>query len=231
MELHLLSGGAASGVVRGLQPSFTAETGAQLQGTFGAVGVMKEKLLAGAPCDVLILTQALIESLAHDGHVVPGTAAPLGRVKTGVAVKTGTPAPDVTTADGLRAALLGARGIYFPDPERATAGIHFINVVRKLGILDQVQGALRPFPNGATAMAEMAKADEPSLIGCTQVTEILYTAGVTLVAALPKEFELATVYTAALCSKSSHPEEARKLIARLTDASSEALRRSGGFEL
>ncbi len=231
MELHILSGGAAQGVVRGLEQAFLEQTGARLQATFGAVGMMKEKLLGGAPCDVLILTQALIDELEQTGRVEPGSAAPLGRVKTGVAVKAGEAQPDVSTADGLRAALLAARGIYFPDPQKATAGIHFINVVKKLGILNEVEAALRPFPNGATAMAQMAAANEPGLLGCTQVTEILYTPGVTLVAPLPVEFELATIYTAALSTRADQPELARRLIAALSGDASKALREQGGFEL
>ena len=231
MDVHILSGGAAQGVVRGLEQAFLEQTGARLQATFGAVGMMKEKLLSGAPCDVLILTQALIDELEKTGRVVPGSAAPLGRVKTGVAVKAGEAQPDVSGADGLRAALLAARGIYFPDPQKATAGIHFINVVKKLGILAEVEPALRPFPNGATAMAQMAQADEPGLLGCTQVTEILYTPGVTLVSALPAEFELATVYTAAMTTRAGQPELARQLIAALSGDASRALREQGGFEL
>jgi molybdate transport system substrate-binding protein len=231
MEVHILSGGAAQGVVRGLEQAFLQQTGARLQATFGAVGMMKEKLLGGAPCDVLILTQALIDELEATGRVEPGSAAPLGRVKTGVAVKAGEAQPDVSTADGLRAALLAARGIYFPDPQKATAGIHFINVVKKLGILNEVEAALRPFPNGATAMAQMAEANEPGLLGCTQVTEILYTPGVTLVAPLPAEFELATIYTAALSTRADQPEMARQLIAALSGDASRTLRQQGGFEL
>ena len=119
----------------------------------------------------------------------------------------------------------------FPDPQKATAGIHFINVVKKLGILAEVEAALRPFPNGATAMAQMAQADEPGLLGCTQVTEILYTPGVTLVSALPAEFELATVYTAAMTTRAGQPELARQLIAALSGDASRALREQGGFEL
>lgn len=231
MEVHILSGGAAQGVVRGLEQAFLDQTGARLQATFGAVGMMKEKLLGGAPCDVLILTQALIAELEKAGRVVPGSAAALGRVKTGVAVKDGQAQPDVSDADGLRAALLAARGIYFPDPQKATAGIHFIDVVKKLGILSDIEGALRPFPNGATAMAQMAQDDGPGLLGCTQVTEILYTPGVTLVAPLPVVFELATVYTAALSAGAAQPELGRRLIAALAGDASRALRQQGGFEL
>lgn len=231
MDLHILSGGAAQGVVKALQEDFRNRTGVGVQGTFGAVGMMKEKLLSGAPCDVLILTHALIDELQATGRVAPGSAAAMGRVKTGVAVKAGAARPDVSSAASLRAALLAARGIYFPDPEKATAGIHFINVVKKLGILVDIEPALRPFPNGATAMAAMARADEPGLLGCTQVTEILYTEGVTLVASLPVEFELATVYTAAVSSRAEQPELAQQLVAALSGDGSRAVRERGGFEL
>lgn len=231
MDVHILSGGAAQGVVKTLQDAFQAQTGGRIAGTFGAVGAMKEKLVAGAPCDVLILTQALIRELEAGGEVLPGSAAPLGRVKTGVAVKRGQARPDVSSADGLRAALLAAKGIYFPDPQKATAGIHFINVVRQLGILADIEPALRPYPNGATAMASMAACDEPGLLGCTQVTEILYTDGVELVAALPAEFELATVYTAAVCSRAQEVALAKRLVGMLGGEASKEARERGGFEV
>ena len=80
MELHILSGGAAQGVVRDLQQDFLDQTGARLQATFGAVGMMKDKLLGGTPCDVLILTQALIDELEKSGRVEPGSAAPPLRI-------------------------------------------------------------------------------------------------------------------------------------------------------
>jgi len=54
MRLHVLSGGAAQGVVIALAAGFRAATGYEIDGTFGAVGAMKEKLLAGTPADVLI---------------------------------------------------------------------------------------------------------------------------------------------------------------------------------
>jgi len=229
-SLHILSGGAAQGLVSQLRGQFYNETGRSIEGSFGAVGLMRDQLLAGAPCDLLILTQALIDELTASGHVQPGSARPLGVVRTGVAVKAGEPQPQVDTAESLKAALLAAQGIYFPDPVKATAGIHFMNVLKQLGIDQQVAGALRPFPNGATAMKEMAAASGPGLIGCTQVTEILYTLGVQLVRVLPKEFELATVYTAAVAVKAEQPQAARLLIDLLASPAAEELRRGGGFE-
>jgi molybdate transport system substrate-binding protein len=229
-QLHLLSGGAAFGLVSKLEGPFAADTGCTLAGTYNAVGAMRDQLLAGAPCDVIILTAALIAQLEASGHVAAGSARTLGTVKTGVAVKTGEVASRVDTPDELRAALLNARGIYFPDPVKATAGIHFMNVLKQLGIDGEVAGRLRPFPNGATAMAAMAASGEPGLIGCTQVTEILYTPGVQLVAPLPREFELATVYTAAVSSRADSPQAAAALIDLISSPAAAPVRRAGGFE-
>jgi len=224
MALRLLWGGAAQALVG------RAKGAREVQGTFGAVGAMRDKLLAGEPCDVVILTQALIDALTQQGHVVPGSAMPLGVVKTGVAVKKGERHPDVSTSKALKAALQDAPGIYFPDPEKATAGIHFMKVLQKLGLAVPMKDHLRTFPNGATAMGEMAHAPVPGVIGCTQVTEILHVQGVELVGLLPKEFELATVYTAAVCTKAQSPDEAREFVQLLASGEHSVTRRECGFE-
>ena len=88
-DLHLLSAGAAQGLVEALAPQFLAQTGIALRSTFGAVGAIREKLLAGDRCDALILTEAMIDQLVATGHVVAGTQAALGRVRTGIGVRNG----------------------------------------------------------------------------------------------------------------------------------------------
>ncbi|MBK7472768.1 MAG: substrate-binding domain-containing protein [Burkholderiales bacterium] len=227
--LHVLSAGAAKGLVQGMQGPFSAARGVTFGGAFGAVGAMREKLLAGEPCDLIILTAAIVDALAAQGLVQADTVAALGRVHTGIAVPAGDAHPAIADADGLRRALEGARGIYLPDPERATAGIHFANVLRALGIFDRVRERLRPFPNGAAAMRAMADAGEPGLIGCTQVTEINYTVGVELAGLLPREFELATTYSLAVCTGASAPALAREFAGLLSGPASLAMRVQGGF--
>jgi molybdate transport system substrate-binding protein len=229
MQLKLLSGGAANGLVSALGDRFKQETGADIDGTFGAVGGMRDKLVGGASADLVILTAALIAELTKAGHVVAGSAADLGAVATGVAVRSGDPAPAIGDADALRAALRAADGIYFPDPRLATAGIHFAKVLERLGIADEVAPRLRTFPNGQTAMAALAAQPGGRPIGCTQITEILNTKGVTLVGNLPAEFALATVYTLGICTKAQAPELARRFAALLTGEDSRELRRTLGF--
>ena len=153
MELQVLSGGAAQGLVTALASQFKAETGCDIAGTFGAVGAMRDKLLGGARADLLILTAALIAELTLTGHVVAGSAADIGVVRTAIAVRAGDALPPVGDAGALRTALLRADAIYFPDPRLATAGIHFSKILDALGIGRDVIMRLRPYPNGARPCA------------------------------------------------------------------------------
>jgi molybdate transport system substrate-binding protein len=230
MDLYVLSAGAAQGVVRALAERFRIENGAAVHGTFGAVGAMRAKLLAEEPCDVVILTAAQIGELERDGRVAQGVSAPIGRVRTGVAVREGSELPDVATPESLRATLLAAGEIFIPDPQLATAGIHFVSVLKQLEIADPLSPRLRSFPNGATAMRELAQSTGGADLGCTQITEIRYTPGVVVAGALPPPFELVTVYTAAVSERAKEPVFARRFLEALTNPGSQALRTASGFE-
>jgi molybdate transport system substrate-binding protein len=228
-HLDVLSGGAAKSLVSALQPAFMAATGSELRATFSAVGAMQEKLLAGEPCDVVILTAALIDALARDGHVASGTVAALGAVPTGVAVRAGDARPDVSDGDALRRSLAAASAIYVPDTERSTAGVHVVKVLRSLGIYADVAARLRIHANGATAMLELSRASEPRPIGITQTSEIIATPGIDLAGALPRGFDLATVYSVAVCTRAHEPALARRFAQLLASSDAGAARASAGF--
>ncbi|MFT6773625.1 MAG: molybdate transport system substrate-binding protein [Paracoccaceae bacterium] len=106
MDLRILSGAAANGLATALTEAFGATTGMGVTGDFGAVGGMRDRVLAGEWVDPIILTRAIIDALAAGGHVDPASGTDLGEVVTGVAVRSGAAFPDVSTADGLRTALL-----------------------------------------------------------------------------------------------------------------------------
>ncbi len=230
MDLNILSAGASKGLVESLQAKFAAETGVGIHGTFRAVGTIKEKALAGEPCDVIILTAAMIDELARFGRVLTESVAPLGRVRTAIAVREGDSLPDISSGAALRKLLLASAAIYIPDAERATAGIHLVKVLHALGIYDTVKSRLRSYPNGAMAMRELAQSAESPTIGCTQVTEIRYTPGVTLVGPLPAEFELATTYAVGVYFKAHQPELAHTFAKLLSREATRELRLTCGFE-
>lgn len=229
--LRILSGGAAHGLVSRLQPAFEKQHDCRIEAGYGAVGAQRDKLLAGAPCDLLILTQALITELGALGRAhaqEPGSRA-VGVVKTGIALKDKHAPVIVNSAEKLHALLQAAPAIFYPDPAKATAGIHFHQVLQATGLAGD-PSRLKTYPNGAMAMAALAQSPEPDAVGCTQVTEILITPGVRLNGTLPPPYELATTYTAAVVSNAQEPRLAKALLDALTAAAAAETRRKCGFD-
>ena len=228
--LRLLSAGAAQGLTKALAPSFERDARCEVRARFMPVGALEEALIAGEACDVVVSSEAMLERFAREARVEAATIARLGSVHTGIAVRAGDRAPAIDTEDRLRAALLAAPRLYVPDPQRATAGVHFVKVLRALGLYDRLAARLASHPNGVAAMTALAAAGEREALGCTQVTEILYTAGVALVGVLPGPFALATPYAAAVSAAAAEPELARRFVAMLTAPATTDARRAAGFE-
>jgi molybdate transport system substrate-binding protein len=227
--LNLLSGGAAQGLVGSLTAKFKAQTGFDIEGEFGAVGAMADKLRDGTPADMIILTAAIVAKLADDNWVVPNSIAEIGLVETAIAVRAGDALVSAKDATGLRAALLAADAIFVPDTKASTAGIHVAKVLRELGIAGEVAAKLKMFPNGATAMRSLAASDAKRPIGCTQSTEIISIPGVILSGSLPPACELSTMYTAAVTKRAAHTNQAQRLIDLLIGADQRELRGRAGF--
>ena len=132
--VNILSGGAAQGLVRGLVETFKAQTGFSIEGEFGAVGVMADRLRTGTPADLVILTQALIAKLAEEKLVISSSIADIGRVETALAVRSRDPKATVKTETDLREVLRSADAIFVPDTKASTAGRHVARVLDQLGI-------------------------------------------------------------------------------------------------
>ena len=224
--MNILSAGAAKGLLQ----TVAAREGIAFTGEFGAVGAMRERLNNGAACDVIVLTETMIAELAIAGVVAGGSVIALGKVRTGVAVPSGAVPARVDTVASLKQLLAHASRIYFPDPERATAGIHFMKVLVALGLAESHRERFATFPNGATAMRAMADSGDALAVGVTQCSEILYTDGVQLMGILPGEFELTTIYSAAVTVQASNRDDATRLLAAVAATASHLIRLKAGFE-
>jgi molybdate transport system substrate-binding protein len=165
--------------------------------------------------------------LAEEKLVVPDTIADVGRVETALAVRSSDPQVIAKDAASLRDVLLASDAIFVPDTKASTAGIHVARILAQLGIADDIAGRLKIHPNGATAMKHLAASDAKRPIGCTQVTEIISTPGITLSGSLPPGCGLATLYAAGLTANAASPGQADILIGLLT--TERALRARAGF--
>ena len=227
--IRILGGGATQRLVMNLAEGFERTHGVRLDCDFGAVGGMRERVLAGEAVDLILLTDGIVDALSRSGHAIAGSKRAIGSVATSVAVPVGRRHPPLYSEGELADALRAAGEIHFPDPERATAGIHFHGVIERLGLLPAVRGRLRVHPNGMTAMRALADSPNGTAIGCTQTTEILATQGVEMVAELPASAGLNTLYCGAVGSRSPDAARAAEFLESLVADTNIAFRHEIGF--
>lgn len=196
-EIRVFAAGATKEVVIRIAPGFTRATGIGVVPVYDTVGALRDRLLNGETCDVVMLSAAALDVLEGRNLIASGSRRNLGFVAVALAVKKGAAIPDISSPGALKEALLGAKSISYGDPRHgATAGIHFARVVEQLGIRDRIAGRVTVLPFGVEVI--QAVADGRFELGVSQSSEISLHPGVSLVGPLPEPYALMTPYGAAL---------------------------------
>jgi molybdate transport system substrate-binding protein len=174
------------------------------------------------PADVVILSREGLTELIAANRIAAGTDVELARVPVGVAVRTGTPKPDVSTVEGFKQVLLKAKTVAVPA---STSGIWLVNdLFPRLGLAGKIKVKVTPRGSGATGMVAAGDAD----IAVLPVSEILHASGVDLAGTIAAEIQFVQVFCAAVVGGSTEIQAAKRLIEFLASArASEAIRNLG----
>ena len=227
-EITLVAPGGIRAAIVKLIPDFESKTGHKVTATFGSGLGTKQQVARGEPFDVPIVQPPYPEIIAS-GHVREDSATPLATVAVGVAVRTGQPKPDISTAEAVTRMLLAARFISYPNAASgAAAGVSFNDTLEKLGIADQMKPKIKIAQGGAGAMASLAKGEVD--IGLTFISEIITEPGVELVGPLPRDISTPTALVAFLSAHARAPEAATALLAFLSSPDAAAVYRSCGMQ-
>src|SRR5258708_33459411 len=158
-EVTLIAPGGIRAAVEQMIPAFEKETGHKVKATFGSGNGTKAQIAKGDAFDVPIVQPPYPEVLAS-GNVVAASETPLAHVAVGIAVRPGTPHPDISTPEAAKKQLLSAESISYPDPKGgAAAGVSFDETLKKLGITDAMKPKIKLAQGGAGAMAALAKGE------------------------------------------------------------------------
>jgi molybdate transport system substrate-binding protein len=226
-EIAVLAAAAVEQPFETVVHAFEHETGNKVAMTFGSVGAIQNRLKAGANADLVILSTGLAAAAEKDGAARPGSRAVVGRVEIGVAVRNGTPAPDISTADAFKKMLLTAKSVSFTDPAGGgTAAVFVAGLLERLGVADAIKGKSLKFNTGREVIAAVVRGDAEIGIGFT--SEFVPVKDVKVVGALPKEIEFVNEYSAYIPASSAAAETAQALLAYLARPASREIFKDAG---
>jgi molybdate transport system substrate-binding protein len=229
-EVRVMISGGLTAAYNALVPEFERLTGNKVITAYGpsmgtTINAIPIRLERGEPADVLIMVGYALGDLARQGKVIAGSSVDLVESPIGIAVKSGTPRPDISSADAVKRALLTAKTIAYSD---SASGVYVsTEMFAKLGIADAMKDKARKIP--ATPVGEIVARGEAE-IGLQQISELKPVSGIDILGALPPELQKITVFSAGIATVSREPDAGRALIKFLASPAAHDAIVSSGME-
>ena len=226
-ELSVLSAGAIEPGLKASAAAWQRESGNAVRITFATAPQLRKRIGGGEIADVVIAPPAALEEFARDGKLA-ALRSNVGRVGLGVAVRPGAPVPDVSSAAALERAVLESESLVF---NRASTGLYFEGLLKKMGIYEKVAPKTARYDTGAAVMEHLLKGKGRE-VGVGPITEILQfrDQGLKLVAPLPAEVQNYTSYTAAPHAGSTNADAAAAFVRYLASPAGKAFFTAAGIE-
>ena len=143
-----------------------------------------------------------------DGLIMAESYTPLARSAIGMAVRAGTPKPDIGTVDALKRTLLQAKSIAY---SASVSGDYLsTELLQRLGIADLALSKCRRIEGGERVGAVVARGEAE--IGFQQISELLPVPGIDHVTPLPPEVQKVSIFSAGVALSTGDSDAAHALI-------------------
>lgn len=227
-EIRVLSAGAVEPGLHAFADLVKRETGHTLKIQFNTGPQIAKRLADKEVYDILLSPPPAIAQALKDGQIVAETKTPVGRVGAGIIVRSSASAPDVSTVDTLKAALLAADSIVY---NTASTGLYLDRLFERIGILDAIKPKTTRYPDGASVMEHVIRG-KGNEIGFGAITEIpMYEPkGLKLVGPLPADVQNYTSYEAAVMTGAVNADAAKAVLRLMATPAGKAAFVNGGVE-
>lgn len=183
------------------------------------------RVAAGEPFDFVVLGSDALEKLLAEGHAVAGTRVDVVDSGVAIAVRAGTPVPDVASEAALRSAVLAAPTVgYSTGP----SGVALVKLFGRWGIAPQLEGRLVQAPPGVPVGSMVATGDVA--LGFQQRSELIHLEGITIAGAMPDAVQITTTFAGAVCAASRQADAVRALLAFMASPEATDAKRRNGME-
>ena len=226
VEIKVLSSIATREAYLELVPQFESATGHKVVTDWaGTTAIMQRMAAGGESHDIVVISSSEMDALIKQGKIVSGSRVDLAQSGIGIAVRAGAPRPDVSTAAGLKQALLAAKTVGYTS---GPSGVYMAGLIDRMGIGAEVKPKHRGVPSGGTIGTIVASGDAD--IGFQQVSELVHIPGVDYIGPLPPDVQCVTIFSSGLQSGAPQPEAAKALVTFLTTPAAKAVMRKHGLE-
>ena len=224
-EVKVLASGAIKEAAFELFPQFEKASGNTVAVTWAGTVDIKKKIAAGEVFDLVIVASPELDTFGKDGKIAAGSKVDLVRSAVGVAVKPGTPKPDLKSGDDLKKALLAAKSVgYSTGP----SGVYMAGLIERMGIAAEIKPKHRGVPSGGTIGTIVASGDAE--IGFQQVSELVHIPGIDYIGPLPPDVQCVTIFSCGLQTGATQPNAAKALVAFLTAPAAKNVMTKHGLE-
>ena len=225
VEIVVFSTISAKEALIELVPEFEHASGHKVNITYAGGSLLSRQILGGTTGDLFIGPEEFSDPLMKEGKLLGGSRTAFARSSTGLAVRAGTPKPDISSPEKLKNVLLAAAAVSY---SAGASGMHFVKVLERLGITDAIAAkrvAARP---GELVGAVVARGDAD--IAVQQISELLPVPGIQILDPLPAEFQQAIIYGATAFPQSTQREVAQAFVNFLRSEAARIVLRKKGLD-
>lgn len=229
-EIRVITSGAFTEAYKKLVPIYEQASGHTIVSAFGAsIGnapdSIPSRFARGEKFDLVILSEGGLQNLMTEGKVLQDSRMDMAKSQIGVAVRKGTPKPDISTVEALRQTLLNAKSVAY---SASASGTYLsTELFPKLGIADQMQKTAKKIYSERVG-AVVARGDAE--LGFQQVSELIYFKELDFVGTLPESVQQTIFFSAGIVADSAQQEQARHLAKFLSSAAVADIVRSTGLD-
>lgn len=225
-ELKILSAGAVQPGLATVISAFRRATGCRVEIAFATAPEIRKRI-GGAPVDVVIAPETLLDDLVNAGTVDKQRVA-LGRIGVGIMVRAGAPLPKIADVDEFKQSLLDAESVVY---NQASTGIYLEALFDKLRIAEPIQSKTTRYPNAAAVLDHVSKGRGREIgFGATTVIVEGKAKGLVFVGPLPAQIQNYTTYLASVTRNATSVGTAREFIGYLGTPSSRATLSAAGIQ-
>ena len=219
-SFRVMTSGVFTAAHLALVPTLEVLTGKKVVTVTTSIGTgeksIPNRLKRFEPVDLVIVAEPNMQQFLNAGYILPDSSTLVARSSVAVAVREGSPPPDVSCAEALKRTFLAANVIAYS----ASASGKYLTtqLYQKLGIAEQCLPKSRFIGNGERTGAVVARGEAD--IAFQQLSELMPVPGIAHITPIPRELQAAVRVAAGVPAWSRNAALARLVVRYLASAAS-----------